>query len=402
LVVRFYYSLSPRDVALKPLPVLILVLVGTAFGAVALVSMWSAPVNNQQADAASDPAGRRPLNPLEISEQGPYPRAVLRESLHRFAGMQIGATGSHSFAVRNDGDAPLLLQAGKVTCKCTFPTVSADPVLPGESVEILLTWQPESAEAQFHQSAEIWTNDPENEQLTLQIAGSVAWLIYPLPSAVWQLRRVSEDSPVRFDGSIISTGLDEFQVIDYKCSVDAAEVEIEPISPTELAERSAKTGAKIKSGYNIKVAIAGPVPIGRFQERLTFVTDIEHVPEMTVLLSGNIPGPYFILGNGWNGDLMKLNLGNVKASQGKTVTLSMFMPRQDEPMQVEVKEKSPAFLQLVIEPDESFKAPTKERYLIKLTVPPGSPAGSEIAMIRLETNRESIPELELSVEMVVK
>ena len=71
-------------------------------------------------------------------------------------------------------------------------------------------------------------------------------------------------------------------------------------------------------------------------------------------------------------------------------------------MRVKVKEKTSAFLQMMIEPDESFRGPAKERYLIKLTVPPGAPAGSETAMIRLKTNRESIPELELSVEMVVK
>lgn len=389
---------------MKPFLLLISVVIfGTA--SVAWVSNRNVPVKDEH-EAAPEPLPRRSPNPLEIPEQGPYPSAVLEQGLHKFSTMQVGETRSHSFTVRNDGDAPLMLQAGEVTCKCTIPNVTADPVQPGESVAILLTWTPEKGEAQFYQRAQIWTNDPESEQLKLEIAGKVAWLLYPLPSAVWDLSPANEDEPNRFAGSIISTGVDDFQVLDHKCTVDGAQVEIEAMSPTELADKNAKMGAEIKSGYNINVAIEGSLPIGQFRERLTIVTDIEEMPELTVLLNGNVPGPYFILGKGWNGSLMKLNLGNVKASKGKTVTLSMFVPRQEEPMQLEVRDRHPEFLQVEIERNESFKAPTKERYSINLKIPPGSPVGSwqgsDIGVIRLVTNHQSIPELEMTVEMVLK
>ena len=391
---------------MKPLPLLILVVIlvlGSVFSAVRWMSSGSVPDNDQSAENAAD---QKSPNPVESSPQGPYPKAVLTDGIHKFEPMQIGDTGSHAFTVLNDGDAPLLLRAGEVTCKCTMPDVPDEGVPPGESVRILLTWTPESGDAQFYQRAHIWTNDPENEQLKLEIAGSVSWLLFALPSMVWDLVGEHDSDRFRFAGSLISTGLDAFQIVDYRCSIDGAQVEMEPMSQTEMAERSEKTGSHIRSGYNIQVTVDGPPPIGEFRERLTVVTDIEQKPEITVLLHGNISGPYFILGKGWNGRLMKLNLGNVKASEGKSVTLSMLVPRQDQPMQLNVTERKPEFLQLLTKRDESFKARTKERYLLKLMVPSESPAGSwqgdEMAMIRVETDRESIPELEMSVEMVVK
>ena len=56
--------------------------------------------------------------------------------------MQVGDTQQHTFVVRNIGNAPLQLTPGQPSCKCTVSEFSTEPVPPGESREVLLTWKP--------------------------------------------------------------------------------------------------------------------------------------------------------------------------------------------------------------------------------------------------------------------
>src|SRR5438045_6779062 len=66
-----------------------------------------------------------------------------------FGMMQLGQTRSHTFVLRNIGDAPLELKAGHPSCKCTVSEFSTDPVPPGETREVLITWTPPGVEEKF-------------------------------------------------------------------------------------------------------------------------------------------------------------------------------------------------------------------------------------------------------------
>ncbi len=389
---------------MKPVPLLIaLVSVGIALSAVSWVSRSGTPSGEASADGSAHAPTEKSENPLKISKTGPFPKAVLEEGMHEFGSIELGQKGRHIFVIRNDGDAPLELMKGLVQCKCTVPEIPKDTVIsvaPGDVYELPMTWHPEEPMEEFHQLAQIWTNDPENPELELHVKGAVERLFYLLPRGEWQVNRAGDDEAFQFGGVLMSPLLDEFKIVDYTSSTDALSVEFEPFSEADLEVD------KMKCGYKIRGSITGETPVGKFRETLTLVTDMAEGREITISLAGMFPGPFSILGKDWIGSLMQLKLGDVKASEGRTAKLVMFVTREDEPIQLEVKEANPSFLQLEIERDESFDVPSREKFLLTFTVPPGSPQGSwhgdDAATIIVGTNRKNAPELELGVEMVVK
>jgi len=388
---------------MKPVRVLIaLVFMGLALGAVSWLSRSGITQNVSSPDGEAASHTEESGNPLEISKEGPFPKAVLENGMHEFGSIELGESGRYVFVVRNEGDAPLVLQKGLVQCKCTVPEIPTESVsvAPGDVLEIPMTWKPEEPADEFHQTAQIWTNDPDNQELTLHVKGAVERLFYLLPRGEWQVNRSGDGEEFQFGGVIMSPLVDEFQIVDYKSSSDLLTVEFEPFTEEDLKVDD------MKSGYKIQGSITGEAPVGKFRETLTLLTDMADGRKVNIRLSGMFPGPFSILGKDWLGGLMQLNLGDVKASEGKTAKLVMFVTREDEPIRLEVKEANPAFLQLEIERDESFDVPSREKFLLTFTVPPGSPQGSwqddDAATIIVGTNRENAPELELGVEMIVK
>ncbi len=388
---------------MKPVPLLVaLVSVGIALSAVSWVSRSGIATGEGSTDGGAHSPTEKSQNPLTISKTGPYPKAVLENGMHEFGSIELGQTGRHVFVVHNEGDAPLVLKKGLVQCKCTVPEISDEPVTvaPGETLEIPMTWKPADPMEEFHQMAQIWTNDPENQELELHVKGAVERLFYLLPKGEWQVNRASDDEASQFGGVLMSPLLDEFEIVDYTSSTDALTVEFEPFSKADLKVD------KMKSGYRIRGSITGETPVGKFRETLTLVTNMAEGRKVTISLAGIFPGPFSILGKDWIGSLMQLKLGDVKASEGRTAKLVMFVTREGEPIQLEVKETNPPFLKLDIERDETFNVPSREKFLLTVTVPPGSPQGSwngdDAATIIVGTNRENAPELELGVEMVVK
>jgi len=389
---------------MKPVQTLIaLVSVGVALSAVSWLSRSGSSASVSSADSAVQSPTKKAENPLKISKTGPYPKAVLENGMHEFGSIELGQTGRHIFVIRNEGDAPLELTKGLVQCKCTVPEIPKDTIIsvaPGDVFELPMTWKPEEPIEEFHQMAQIWTNDPDNQELELHVKGAVERLFYLLPRGEWQVNRADGDEAFQFGGVLMSPLMDEFQIVDYRSSTDALTVEFVPFSEEDLKVDN------MKCGYRIRGSITGAAPVGKFRETLTLVTDMAEGREITISLAGIFPGPFSILGKDWLGSLMQLKLGDIKASEGRTSQLVMFVTREEEPIELEVKEANPPFLQLEIERDETFNVPSREKFLLTFTVPPGSPQGSwhgdDAATIIVGTNRKNAPELELGVEMVVK
>jgi hypothetical protein len=108
------------------------------------------------------------------------PRAVVvNGERHDFGTMDRLAQGEHAFQIHNDGDAPLELQLGKTTCKCTLGELERSKLAPGETTTVTLRWQVKTTEPTFEQNAEIITNDPHHNPIHLFIHGNVIDTLKP-------------------------------------------------------------------------------------------------------------------------------------------------------------------------------------------------------------------------------
>jgi Protein of unknown function (DUF1573) len=70
------------------------------------------------------------------------PKAVItfEKSTHDFGDITQGDVVSHTFKFKNTGNAPLIISDVQVTCGCTVPTKPKEPIMPGKSSEIGITF----------------------------------------------------------------------------------------------------------------------------------------------------------------------------------------------------------------------------------------------------------------------
>jgi len=344
--------------------------------------------------------------PLDISPKGPWPKAVVDSTEFMFGRMEVGEKRSREFAIRNDGQAPLLLRKGGSTCQCTLSALEKGELAVGESAKVTLTWQPTSQAENFLKSADVRTNDPDHKTITLQLKGMVVPRVLTNPSGKdWSVSNVADDHPTVFKGLILSPLVEKFEILSLESDSPLISVEALPLSKERLDAQTAL------SGYEIRVTISPEVPVGPFAFPLTIRTDIpdrnkegeiEGQTSVDVLVSGVRRGPIRILGREWTEERMAISLGQFTSAEGKTATLMMLVRgAPEEGFRVtEGPVCDPKELKATIEADEKSTA-KQARLRLKLEYPAGGPrvrrGEDKPATIRFRTNHPYAPEVELRV-----
>lgn len=93
---------------------------------------------------------------------------------------------SHTFRFRNEGTLPLVIHSVGVSCGCTYPQFSKEPVLPGKSGEMKITFDPTNRPGKFEKVISVAGNDPRGH-IRLTVTGTVI----PKP------RTIQDDYPFR-------------------------------------------------------------------------------------------------------------------------------------------------------------------------------------------------------------
>ena len=88
-----------------------------------------------------------------------------------FGQVTKGEPVSHEFTFTNTGDSPLIIKDVKATCGCTVPAYPKEPIAPGESEIIKVTYNAAKGGA-FSKKVTVFTNT-EEEAIVLMIKGEV-------------------------------------------------------------------------------------------------------------------------------------------------------------------------------------------------------------------------------------
>lgn len=109
-------------------------------------------------------------NPLKrITGNGPVAR--FDKTLFEFPELVQGTPGTASFDVTNDGNEPLIIASAKASCGCTNLTYSKDPILPGKSTTIRVTYNA-AAIGNFFKTVTVRLNSGD-QPVVLQLKGTV-------------------------------------------------------------------------------------------------------------------------------------------------------------------------------------------------------------------------------------
>lgn len=79
---------------------------------------------------------------------------------------------SHVFEIKNTGDAPLVITRVISSCGCTTPSYSKEPIAPGKTGSITVTYDPTGRVYPFVKTVSIYSNGKEGPEV-ITIKGEV-------------------------------------------------------------------------------------------------------------------------------------------------------------------------------------------------------------------------------------
>ncbi|MDR0824681.1 MAG: DUF1573 domain-containing protein [Prevotella sp.] len=87
------------------------------------------------------------------------PKAVFAKDAHDFGKVDESAgTVTCEFVFKNEGTAPLIVQRVQTTCGCTTPDYTKEPVLPGKTGSIKVTYSTTGRLGIFNKEITVFTN----------------------------------------------------------------------------------------------------------------------------------------------------------------------------------------------------------------------------------------------------
>jgi len=78
--------------------------------------------------------------PVKVEDNPKGPEISFDEKVHDYGTVAYGGNGVCSFEFTNTGHEPLILSKPQSSCGCTVPTWPKEPILPGSSSEIQVTY----------------------------------------------------------------------------------------------------------------------------------------------------------------------------------------------------------------------------------------------------------------------
>ncbi len=104
-----------------------------------------------------------------------------KEESHNFGKIEQGKPVTHAFLFKNTGTEPVIISKVEVSCGCTTPEFTRDPVLPGRTGTIKATYDAANLHG-FIKPLTVLSNS-ESPSITLYLKGEVVKKETPAPGA---------------------------------------------------------------------------------------------------------------------------------------------------------------------------------------------------------------------------
>ncbi len=120
---------------------------------------------NEPAATTTEPAIAEATAPAD----GKYPVMTFEKDVHDFGTLKSGGNADYSFSFTNTGDADLIITKAQGSCGCTVPEYPKEPIKPGESGKIKVSYNSGSQKGQQQKTVTLTTNSAAGvEKLTIK------------------------------------------------------------------------------------------------------------------------------------------------------------------------------------------------------------------------------------------
>ncbi|MDO4728156.1 MAG: DUF1573 domain-containing protein [Bacteroidota bacterium] len=104
----------------------------------------------------------------QTEQNNAFPKIAEANRTHDFGELEINKKTEHTFVVKNEGNADLVIIEAKPSCGCTTPDYTQTPIKPGETGEVKIAFTPNSKGSQT-KTVTLKTNTLDgNEVLTIK------------------------------------------------------------------------------------------------------------------------------------------------------------------------------------------------------------------------------------------
>lgn len=111
---------------------------------------------------------------LAITVGAKTPQAEIAEKTYDFGTIKnTHEPISHTFKITNTGDAPLVIISASASCGCTRPKYTPEPIPPGKTGEIKVTFIPKGQLGPINKEIKVRTNAKKHKRIILTITGKV-------------------------------------------------------------------------------------------------------------------------------------------------------------------------------------------------------------------------------------
>lgn len=128
--------------------------------------------------------------PVKGTDNPNAPEISFDKLVHDYGTVSFGGDGVCTFKFTNTGKEPLILQQPQSSCGCTVPTWPREPVLPGASDKIQVTYNTKKA-GPINKIVTIRSNAKTNA-VVLRITGTVQ----PNPAQQTPAKTIGDGAPV--------------------------------------------------------------------------------------------------------------------------------------------------------------------------------------------------------------
>jgi hypothetical protein len=327
------------------------------------------------------------------------PRAVADHAHYDFGTMDAMTSGEHVFTVRNEGSAPLKLQVLDTSCKCTISTVDSEPIPPGDSTQVKMTWNTGDKVTYYKQWARIETNDAETGEMNFKVEGAVRQDIRFEPEEI-RFEELHPGSSQTATLLVFSSRLTDLNVERLQITNPNFYHEVTPATAAQLAKHQALCG------YQITIHSPPDLPSGGFTEYVQIGVRPERgkalVRDFTLPIEGVMLSRLAVFGKGVDG-LGRIELGTLPYGRGAKCRLRVKVRDPNTQLPVRTLTVDPKGVRVTFTPS-SVGAPGL--YDLEVEVPqdaePCAHRGDAMGTIRLDFDHPRIPKLELMVDFSVR
>jgi len=127
----------------------------------------------------------------KVQEQKNGPKISFKKTIHDYGTIYVGSDGKCVFEFTNTGNEPLILSKPRSSCGCTVPTWPKEPILPGETNKIVVTYNTRHS-GSFNKTVTVYSNAINNKNVVLRIKGKVV----PKPKDALPVKAMDGKAPV--------------------------------------------------------------------------------------------------------------------------------------------------------------------------------------------------------------